>query len=926
APVSLGERCTVFMESDLLHHQQSASRRENLVAGLGYSIALNYLNRVVGRKKVGDKIFFQGAVAFNEGVAAAFEKVLGKRITVPPHPHLTGAIGAALWAKGKREREGWETSSFKGFETIAACRWEQTSFECSSCPNRCAINKVLIPGSEPLCYGSRCDKFDGKISERTPESPALPDLFAERERMLEESILRPTRTASGKRIGIPRALLNHELLPLCETFFLALGCRVVVSDPTNPGIIAAGLGGVTAETCYPVKLAHGHVQNLLQKGIDVLFLPTLINLEREADGWRESYNCPYVQVLPSILIAAFDLDRKGVELLTPVLAFGWRDDLPEKSLLRVGRALGKRRAATKRAAALALRARAEFRRRQLERGKEVLAALPPEGKAAVVVSRAYNGYDHALNAGLPRTLRKLGILAIPIDFLPLQGLDLSDAWPNMYWRAGQKLLQAGHFIRRDGRLFAIWLSNFGCGPDSFIQHYFAREMEGKPFLQIEVDEHSADVGVVTRCEAFWDSVSHARVSPPPPAPPPPRRGIARRGRTTIFIPYMSDASLVVAAAFEAAGFPAKVFPRSNEETLVWGKKFTSGKECYPCVVTTGDMVRITRDPSFRPESSAFFMPSTSGPCRFGQYCQLQRMVLDSLGHTQVPILAPMQDTDFYGDMAQLGPGFFRRAWRGLVAVDLLDRIRRENRPYEEEKESTDRAYRQAVETLCRAIGGGGNIFRAFEKGLKFFDGKRAGTVSRRPVIGIVGEIFVRNHPFSNDEIVRQIEELGGEAALPPVGEWVWHLNQEMKYFCATMGRWGSYLKVSLAGWLQNRDERRLLAVARPYLRHGPEPGIGEIWKNAAPYLPPWFGEAALSAGKSVEYARENVGGIINVMPFTCMPGTIFAAILHRLRRDHGDIPALTLAFDGQKETGSRARLEAFMHQARRRAKQLQKKK
>jgi predicted nucleotide-binding protein (sugar kinase/HSP70/actin superfamily) len=155
---------------------------------------------------------------------------------------------------------------------------------------------------------------------------------------------------------------------------------------------------------------------------------------------------------------------------------------------------------------------------------------------------------------------------------------------------------------------------------------------------------------------------------------------ARRGRTTIFIPYMSDASLVVAAAFEAAGFPAQVFPRSNEETLVWGKKFTSGKECYPCVVTTGDMVRITRDPSFRPESSAFFMPSTSGPCRFGQYCQLQRMVLDSLGHTQVPILAPMQDTDFYGDMAQLGPGFFRRAWRGLVAVDLLDRIRRENRP------------------------------------------------------------------------------------------------------------------------------------------------------------------------------------------------------------------------------------------------------
>jgi predicted CoA-substrate-specific enzyme activase len=918
APVALGERCTVFMESDLLHHQQNAARRDDLVAGLAYSIALNYLNRVVGRKKVGKKIFFQGAVAFNAGVAAAFGKVLGRPVAVPPHPHLTGAIGAALWAKAKREREGFATSCFKGFAAIAACRWEQSSFECTACPNRCSINRVVIPGSEPLCYGSRCEKFDGKSSDRPAERPDLPDLFAESARMSEESIVRPQREGTGRRIGLPRAILNHELLPLWETFFRALGCRVVVSDPTDPAIIAAGVSGVTAETCYPMKLAHGHVQNLLGKGIDSLFLPTLINLEREADGWNESFNCPYVQVLSSIIAAAVDLEGKGVAVLSPVIAFGWRGDLPEKSLLRVGRALGMGRAETKRAARTALAARAELRRRQLERGRELLSALPPEGKAAVIVSRSYNSYDPALNVGLPRTLRKLGILAIPVDFLPLGDLDLSDDWPNMYWRSGQKLLQAARFIRRDPRLFAISLSNFGCGPDSFIQHYFAKEMEGKPYLQIEVDEHSADVGAVTRCEAFWDSVSHARVLPPPPPPPPPKRGVARRGKTTVFIPYMSDASYIVAAAFAAEGFSAKVFPRSNQETLTLGKKFTSGKECFPCVVTTGDMVRITRDPSFRPEASAFFMPSTSGPCRFGQYCRLQRMVLDSLGHSEVPILAPSQDSGFYGDLARLGAGFFRKAWRGLVAVDLLDRIRRENRPYEEEKGKTDQAYRRAVKILCRAVESGGNISRALAEGLTSFDGMTRRKITRRPVIGIVGEIFVRNHPFSNDEIVRQIEDLGGEADLPPVREWVWHLNREMRFFCSEMGMWGGYFKALLTGWLQRHDEKRLIAVARPYLRYGSESTIDEIWRNASRYLPPWFGEAALSAGKSVEYARENAAGIVNVMPFTCMPGTIFASVLHRLRRDHGGIPALTLAFDGLKETSSRARLEAFMHQARRR--------
>ena len=915
APVSLGERCTVFMESGVIHHQQQGANREDLVAGLAYSIARNYLNRVVGTKKIGRKIFFQGAVAFNTGVVAAFEKLLENPVTVPPHPHLTGAIGAALWAQTGRKAGRWNRSRFKGFREISDCSYRQTSFECEGCPNHCTINQVTLPDGPPLFYGSRCEKYE--VKQDDPKGQELPDLFEERERILHRSIPPPTREPAGPIIGLPRALLFHEQLPLWQTFFQNLGYRVVLSSITNKEIIRQGLEGAVSETCFPVKVAYGHLIDLLAKGVEILFFPTLINLEQETAGWPESFNCPYVQSFPYLANAALDLDRKGIRLLNPTLAFGWKKNFPLRSLLQVGRQLGRSRRDIRSAARAALRAQAVFRELLRQRGREILNSLPPDRKAVVVVSRPYNGYDPGLNLNLPRKLRKLGILAIPMEFLPLHQMDLSSSWPNMYWRYGQRILQAARLIRQDPRLYALYLTNFGCGPDSFIHHFFAREMEGKPFLQIEVDEHSADVGVITRCEAFWDSIHHALIGPPPPEEAFTRKRGGFASTRIIYLPYLGDVSFVVASAFRAEGKEARVFPPSTPETLTWGRKFTSGKECYPCIITIGDMVRITREPDFQPDRSAFFMPSTSGPCRFGQYCHLQRMVLDQLGYPQVPILAPVQDESFYRDLAAFGPKFFRRSWRGMVACDLLGRIRRERRPAEVEPGSTEAAYQSALKEICRAAERKEDIFKAFRNGLTYFDEQKLKSEDR-PLIGIVGEIFVRNHPFSNDFLIEQIESLGGEVWLPPVREWLLHLNRVLKLQCRELGRWSLLIKAWLIGRVQERDERRMVRLALPYLRHGPGAGINQIWNNAEPYLPSWFGEAALSAGQSIAYFRRGVGGIINVMPFTCLPGTIFTTVLHRLRKDCDNIPALTIAFDGLQQSTTSTRLEAFMHQARER--------
>ncbi len=916
SPCPLGERCTVFMESDLVHHQQKGAPRSDLSAGLSYSIALNYLNLVVGNRRVGERIFFQGAVAFNDGVLAAFEKLLDKKVIVPPDPHVTGAVGAALWAREERRRRRFEASRFKGFSRIASASWKQDSFECAACANRCLIHRVEQEGGPALYAGGRCERYDH--SGREASGKSAPDLFRERADILEDC-LAPFLDVSGKEtIGLPRALLFHELMPLWAAFFHSLGYRPVLSDPTVSETIRKGLDVSLSETCFPVKVALGHAINLAGKGVDRVFFPFMINGAPEEEGMADSLNCPYVQSFSHLARAALNLNGGKVNFLSPTIVFGWKKSFIHRSLMRLGRELGAPRRRTAAAAAAALRAQETFRERLRARGREVLDGLGPGRKALVVVSRPYNGYDSALNLDLPRHLARLGILGIPGEFLPLEETAIADSWPNMYWRYGQRILRAARYVRGRPGLYALYLTNFGCGPDSFILHFMREEMGDKPWLAIEVDEHSADVGAITRCEAFWDSVRALPARPPEEG----RRlhsvspASEEESPRKIFIPFLSDASHALAAAFRSTGRAAEVFPPSNEETLRWGRKYTSGKECYPCVVTTGDMLRIARSPGFDPSGSVFFMPSTSGPCRFGQYCHLQRLILDRAGLDRVGIMAPVQGEDFYREIGRLGPGFFRTAWRGVAVADILDRIRRERRPYEVERGSTDKIYRRALGKVCAAIENRGDIFSAFGSALELFDGQKLAAPGSRPLIGVVGEIFVRNHPFSNDYLVEKLEELGAEVWLPPVREWLWHINRTLALRSRILGQWGRWLSVALVGRVQHRDEKKLLRMAGPYLRNGFETSISEIWKNSSPYLPPWFGESALSVGKTVDFARHGVSGVINVMPFTCLPGNIFAGLLEPLRRDLDGLPAITLAYDGSQDTSRRLRLEAFVHQAR----------
>jgi predicted CoA-substrate-specific enzyme activase len=914
-PVNCGERCTVFMESDLVAHQQSGVPKEDLVAGLAYSIVYNYLNKVVGGKRVGKHIFFQGGVAWNKAVVAAFEKVTGKKITVPPHHDVTGAIGAAILAM--EEYRGRKTK-FKGFD-LSEKDYSISTFECGDCPNRCEIKEVRVEGEPSLFYGSRCEKYD---TEKRSNKSTFPDLFRERERVLynihKEFVDSHSRSKfqEKKRIGIPRTLFFYEFFPYWATFFEQLGFEVVLSDPTNKKIIRQGVEQVLSECCFPAKVAHGHVLNLLDKGVDYLFIPSLINMKKEDDHNQENYACPYVQSLPYVIRAAIDLQDHPTRLITFPVYLQLDESILLRTLAKLRNELNRTKKEIIQAALRAEACQEEFYSRLASKGRQVLTDLGEEKKALVIVGRPYNTCDRELSLNLPGKLADLGILAIPMDFLIHDPKIKKGHLPSMYWKYGQNILAASEILKTHHNLFGLYVSNFGCGPDSFITHFFRKNLSGKPYLLIELDEHSADAGVITRCEAFLDSLVKYQ-SPKEKRMSQGRYRAARfDNHRTLHIPYMCDHAFSFRAAMQACGQEAHVMDESDEETLTLGRKFTSGKECYPCILTTGDLLRFLKRPGVDPRKVAFFMPKANGPCRFGQYHNLHRVILDETGYPDVPIISPDSE-DAYATVSNLDGDFRKLAWKGMVATDLLVKLLHQTRPYEKNKGQTESVYRRCLEQLSRTIRCRGDVEQTLTWAGDMFrkiaiDGKE-----RRPIIGVVGEIYIRSNQFSNNNLARKIEALGGEAWVAGMAEWIDYTTYMYKSLSLLKRRYKDYAKGWLTDWVQRGKEHRLEKRLEGSILECHEPKIKNVLELASPYLHESFGgEAILSVGKAIDYINHGLSGIVNTMPFTCMPGTVVTAISKKLREDFGNVPWLNLAYEGQEDANEITRLEAFMHQAR----------
>lgn len=939
-PIKLGERCTVFMESDLLCYQQQGAKTDELVAGLSYSIVENYLNRVVGRRKIGSHICFQGGTAFNKAVWAAFEKVVGKPVMVPDHHEVTGAIGAAaIAADYVKKNAAVVKSNFRGFENICSVRYEVESFTCEHCPNHCEIKKVQLPDAEPLYYGSRCDRYN--LKKKTAKTKSL-DAFEYRKQLLFECAglndKRPEKQKTKASIGIPLALTNWQLLPLFSQFFKAMGFDVIASGQTNKRTIRMGVESVNAQPCFPVKAAYGHIAELIEKKVDYIFLPSIVSMTANFPQNRSNQLCPYVQSLVYQARAAFNNKLAGTKILTAPIRMGEGQKLLQKNFIALGKMLGVSASVARKALEKGFAAQRKFESDLLNKGKEILDRLGPEQKLFVLISRPYNGCDEGLNLQLPKKFDELGVRVIPMDMLALDKAPLSDKslHEQVYWSYGQKILRAAEIIKSDPRLFAIYLSNFSCGPDSFLLTFFKDIMAQKPCLLLEMDEHSADAGVITRLEAFLDSLKHyhrhVREKKPVAKKPVITKGVSRE--RTLYIPYMGDCAYGVAASFRAYGQPAEVMPLADEAALLQGRAFTSGKECLPCAITSGDMLKVIRAKGFDPAKAAFFMPTSSGPCRFGMYSCLHRLILKYAGEEDVPVIAPNQDNSFYMEFTK-GVGasitkFMKDIWISVVGIDLLRKVILRIRPFAVDSRQAQKVYDQSLSQWTQAVEdrfGFSVMRRLMESIAEDFAEIKLNRDVCKPMIGIIGEIYVRSHPFANSDLIARLEALGAACDLASLAEWIYYTNFTRRLSAKRKGEYRNWFTNVFQDFVQRRIEKALAEPLEKMLQASglehqsglAEGTMGRVIELAKPYLHHSFeGEAILSIGKTIEYFHQGFGGVVNAMPFSCMPSTIVNTQTRRISADCDNMPILNLSFDGQEDSTLTTRLEAFVEQVRQR--------
>jgi predicted CoA-substrate-specific enzyme activase len=916
SPVKLGDRCTVFMESDLNTFMQKGAKNDNLVGGLAYSIVYNYLQKVVADRRVGNKIFFQGGVTNNKAVVAAFEHVTGKKITIPPHFDVTGAIGAAILAQ--RSMAPGQKTTFKGFG-IRNATYNISRFVCNGCVNHCEISRVKISGEKKsLFYGGRCEKYE--TDGRKKHNDHIPNLFKKRLEMLTGGY---TETEPDGRItiGIPRALMvYYQQFPFWRTFFEQLGFRVVISRESDKELVTRSIETITSETCLPVELMHGHVIDLLEKDVDYVFMPFIVNAKYREGDTTANTNCPWIQSFPFMVRAALKGKVDESRFLTPTLHFRYFERALVKELTAFFKekfGLGIQR--IRKAIDMAEEAQTSFETSLVDYGRKIVADLPKDCRPVIILGRPYNSADPHLNLDLAEKLIAQNVMPIPLDMLDLSSQKIYGNYRNMYWPNGQKMVAAAQYVARTNGLYAVYISNFRCGPDSFIWHYVTEELKGKPFLHLEVDEHSADAGMVTRIEAFLDSLKGAeqnekkdltiiRPRPSPSASP----------EKTLYFPYMHDGANLVAAAARSVGIPSVVLPKQTEEDIALGRKYTSSKECFPMICTTGSFLKKLMEPGADPSKMSFFMPDHNGPCRFGQYNQFQRILFDRLGFKEAELVTPSNDTA-YADLAGDKSTKFRiNAWKGIVSFDFIRKLYRETRPYEINKGETEEVYQAALKKAENSVENNSRGLRKILVGIADeFMAIKVDKSLRKPVVAVIGEVYMRDNAGCNGNIANRLEALGVEVVIGPFAEWITYSTHRYTRDSRWKNDTKGLIKSKIQGIGQEVIVDYLLRGINKFTDETKDVSLHEMLRLSNKYVSEFYdGDPPIAMGSSAALATRGVSGIAAILPFTCMPGTLVASVSDSFRKDYNNIPFINIPYDGQDTVALETRLQAFVFQVR----------
>ncbi|MBW2606417.1 MAG: activase [Deltaproteobacteria bacterium] len=912
-PPNFNDQCAAFIASDIKNAIHEGVRHEDIVAGLVYSICMNYSNRVKGNRPVGEKVFMQGGVCYNKAVPLAMAALVGKPIIVPPMPGLMGAFGVALEVKKRIETGLMEE---KSFDLKALANREviyKKPFTCKGgkqkCDRRCEIAVIELEGNK-YPFGGACNRYYNLRHDVSYSIEKL-DLVRIRQHLIFEKYGGKFTAKKGKlckgKIGINRSFIVNTYYPLYSTFFAELGFEPVIPDHPSQ----AGIDLRSAAFCYPGELSHGFFHSILnmKHPPEFLFLPHFKSIPAE-NGNTSSQVCPFVQGETFYLQTTFskeleELKKKGTKVLTPLLDLQNGLEKAENPLLETAAKMGVSRKTAKIAFEKALAQQTKCLAEMKEIGKKALIELEtdPEKIAVVIFGRSYNGFVEEAHMGIPRKLASRGILCMPFDFLSFED---EKSKRHMYWGMGQRILKAARFVKKHPQLFGTFITNFSCGPDSFVIGYFRNIMGRKPSLTLELDSHTADAGLETRIEAFLDIicayrqlVTRKQILSKKQNFQPARimldNGTAKvmtssgkalaitDPRITMLLPSMGKiATELLAAVFKGFGINAKGSAPSDEKILKLGRGNTSCKECLPLILTTGILLNYIQNKRKKDEVLVYFMATGSGPCRFGQYAVFMEDLIKKLEIPDVAFLSLTSENSYIG----MGNGFERKGFWALIVSDVMEDIRSMILANATDTDSAMRIFDKEL-TLISGELERCNFSQLEKQLLKTADILGRIPVKRPPgevpVISLIGEIFVRRDSLSRQFLTERLAEKGFASICSPITEWIHYSDYLVEqgltdYQMTKMEKLVFFIRKKFMA----KDERHIKSrLSRSGLVHSQPINIRSIINNAKPYISENLaGEAILTVGSSMSEIAVDSCGVIAIGPFGCMPNRLSEAILN----------------------------------------------
>lgn len=925
-PPNFSDQCAAFINSDIKTAIQEGISAEDICAGLVYSVCMNYLNRVKGNRPVGSRVFVQGGTCYNKAVPLAMAALTGKRVIVPPEPGLMGAYGIALMTIEDLERGVLEKNQYDLRELAEREVKYLKPFTCAGgrtgCDRKCTISVIEVKGKK-IPYGGACNLYEA-FREHKFDANDL-DFVAKREKMVFEM----KENGHGKRVGISKSFVMNVFFPFFSTLFTKLGFEVVLPDEPDE----SGKDRMGSEFCFPVEQSHGFAISLLRKNVDFIFLPRVRGTKSAGSNIKGVY-CPFVQSEADWLRADIK-ELENVRILSCDIDFNEPEEAIFQSIFEMFEELGFEKEKVRLAFEEAKRSQRNFENNLKRLGEQFLQKVEDNDMGVVVFGRAYNAFLGYANLGVPRKIASYGHPVASFDVLPFES---NQGYENMYWTWGEMILKAARYVKNHPKLYPVFITNFSCGPDSFILSYFKAIMGEKPTLVLELDSHTADAGIETRIEAFLDIIKCRKDSKREQSRSKPLQvQIDKSGvfvvkdgekipwtdpRVKLVFPTMGAfGANCLASSISRFGVKTYVCPPPGELEFRLGRGNSLSKECLPLHLTLGSLIRYLGRRA-EDEITLFFMPTTSGPCRFGQYSVYMRLWLEQNGVQNVGLIS-LNSENAYGG---LGIGFTIRAWLAVLVSDLYSNVEKSLKTLLKDENLADslieKHHRMILDSLKEDSVA--SFLKTVEKicvELERLHLKEA--YERSPKVMMTGEIYVRWDEFSRKRMEDLFAQEGIILHISPIHEWIYYtyyifIQRLVSKDSTRFQRLKKRIEMQVLRYFESKVKN---LFARTGLCDARMLDITHVIETARPYLSPTLtGEAILTIGSALAEIGEYYDGVLAVGPFACMPTRIAESILKKAiedkKRKFGrSLPFISIELDGNPFTPSiEARIDAFIAQ------------